>query len=160
MRVCKSLFILLLYLTILFPVCAQETSVDEQVSGTPIAPIVQVDFAINNLIWDSSDNVFAYFEKDTIYLRDAKTNKLIGTVDFQNVLDFAMYQEDAANIQIIASSKDGTLAVWTLPISTTDEDKEFLPVYINNPLAARKNEDLEEVSDIGHGGGYSLGYSP
>lgn len=102
-----------------FPSSGQE--VPSALSHEPAPePVVITPAPVRGLQWDSTDEIFAYREKDTVLLRSSHAPyHHFGSVEMPGVLDFSLYHESDSGVQLIAGAADGTVAVWTVPTENT-----------------------------------------
>lgn len=85
-----------------------------------VAPVIQTPAAVRGLSWDSTGELFSYMEKDTILLRSsAAPYRHLGSVELPGVLDYSLYHESDSGVQLIAGASDGTMAVWSIPLTST-----------------------------------------
>ena len=83
-----------------------------------INPVIVTAHSAQNLQWDSTGSVFSYQEDDTVVLRSSQFPFLhFANIELEGVQDYSLYHEVDSGIQLIAGASDGTVAVWSVPIS-------------------------------------------
>ena len=121
----------------------------QTIAGAAHQEVLKAYTPIRRLIWNDTDTLISFLDKDVVHLVDSASHTVVGAVEFPGVLDYSMFIEEDGIVHIIAGSKDGTIAVWDIPYKPSDEvqpTQEFDPHFMNSVPDGR-GVDLLAFSD-------------